>query len=112
MLRRAPTATVRKLTPLVRRRLQNQGHDQHKNAWMIPNVGRELASIRHEALEPCGEHVTSASGFDLLCSYSWKEKTRGGETGRSEPPQIYVPGETHKPWHFLSLCYVGGYALI
>lgn len=60
---------------------------------MIPNVGRELTGIRHEALGPCGEHVTSASGFDLLCSYSWKEKTRGGELGRSEPPQIYVPGE-------------------
>lgn len=94
MLRRAPATTVRKLTPLVRRRLQNQGLDEHKNAWMIPNVGRELASIRHEALEPCGEHVTSASGFDLLCSYSWKEKAKGSQPGRSGPPQIYVPGET------------------
>lgn len=93
MLHRAPTFTGRRLTPLVRRRLQNQGHDGIKNGWMMLNMGRELGSIEHQALEPCGEQVTSASPFDFLCSYSWKGTARGTKGIDSRQLQIYVPGE-------------------
>lgn len=66
-----------------------------KHEWVVENLGKELAMIRSDSLEPCSERVTSASGHELLCSYNWGSisgsKSQRGKKPTGDP--IYVPGE-------------------
>lgn len=59
-----------------------------KHEWLASNLGKELGAIEHEHLEPCGTPVTSAGGFELLCSYNWRTRSSW-----RQQPEIYVPGE-------------------
>ncbi|KAL1849952.1 hypothetical protein Daus18300_013086 [Diaporthe australafricana] len=80
---------------LVRRRLRHAGLGEKKKAWLARNLGKELGHIHSQSLEPCEGSVTSASGFDLLCSYSWRVEPKKEPGKHSSGPQIYVPGEAH-----------------
>ncbi|CAN8100712.1 unnamed protein product [Discula destructiva] len=92
---------------MVQRRLQALGFAE-KLAWLTHNLGRELGFITYDALEPCGVPVTSAGGFELLCSYNWRRRA-WGKTRSQQVPQIYVPGEAprvipHALPHVARLC--------
>lgn len=90
---------------LLRRRLRHAGLDEKRKRWLARNLGGKIGQIRPESLRPCTHPVTSASGFELLCSYSWrveprkKPKTQPKTQPKADPgrrsvgPQIYVPGE-------------------
>ncbi|KAJ0103912.1 hypothetical protein J7T55_004237 [Diaporthe amygdali] len=81
---------------LARRRLRHAGLDE-KKAWLARNLGSKLGRIQSKALKPCEDHVTSASGFDLLCSYSWRVESKMQLKKRPLRPQIYVP-VTRRSW--------------
>lgn len=72
---------------LVQRRIEALGFTP-RHGWLTSNLGKELGAIKHEQLEPCGTPVTSAGGFELLCSYNWRIRTSW-----RQKPEIYVPGE-------------------
>lgn len=57
----------------------------HDTTWMMTNVKEEqvVASIALEDIQQSANEVTSKSGYELLCSYSWKQ---------TNCPTIYVPG--------------------
>lgn len=98
--RRAPAPT-----PLAHHRLRALGFISPKHTWMTGNLGRELGAINHETLEACGEPVTCASGYELLCSYNWARPRQRTPPRDPDPdaqarwramprvPQIFVPGE-------------------
>lgn len=72
---------------LVKRRIEALGFTP-RHEWLTSNLGKELGAIEHEQLEPCGTSVTSAGGFELLCSYNWRKRS-----SRHQQPEIFVPGE-------------------
>lgn len=72
---------------LVQRRIESLGFEP-KHEWLATNLGKELGTIDHETLPPCGTQVTSQGGFELLCSYNWHRRT----SWRAQP-EIHVPGE-------------------
>ncbi|KAL2282567.1 hypothetical protein FJTKL_10636 [Diaporthe vaccinii] len=90
---------------LLRRRLRHAGLDDKRKRWLARNLGEKIGQIQPESLQPCAHLVTSASGFELLCSYSWraepkkKHKKQPKTEAQTDPgrrsarPQIYVPGE-------------------
>lgn len=71
----------------VQRRLDHLGFTP-KHKWLASNLGKEIGTIDHETLQPCGTQVTSAGGFELLCTYNWRVRS-----SRCAQPEIYVPGE-------------------
>lgn len=93
------------LTPLAQRRLRLLGFTSPRHDWMTRNLGRELASLNHDTLDPFDGAVTCASGFELVCSYNWarprpRTPPRDPDPGararwRAMPtdPLIFVPGE-------------------
>lgn len=89
------------LSPLARRRLRAMGFVDDKHDWMMHGIGKELGTVNHEVLAPCSEPVTSASGFELVCSYNWIVRGDQGQPLRirapawsGQPrPQIVVPGQ-------------------
>jgi hypothetical protein len=79
-------------SPLLRRRLRHAGLDG-KKTWLGRNLGGKIGHVQVGSLEPCPEPVSSASGFELLCSYSWRIDPKAEPQRRSLSPQIYVPGK-------------------
>lgn len=89
---------------LLRRRLRLAGLDGKKR-WQARNLGEQIGRIQFESLRPCADQVTSASGFELLCSYSWVVETKKPPEAspKAQPqtnperrclgPYIYVPGK-------------------
>ncbi|POS69246.1 hypothetical protein DHEL01_v212359 [Diaporthe helianthi] len=92
----------------LRRRLRHAGFDtgafghiEKKKRWLVRNLGEKIGRVQVGSLKPCADQVTSASGFELLCSYSWRVETKklpmtlpqANAERRSLGPRIYVPGE-------------------
>lgn len=74
-------------THLVQRRLRALGFSK-RHEWLTSNLGKELGLINYQLIKPCGTPVTSAGGFELLCSYNWRRRTH-----KQQQPHIFVPGE-------------------
>lgn len=53
--------------------------------WMMTNANEQhiVLSIDNEDIQQSANEVTSKGGYELLCSYSWKQM---------DSPTIYVPG--------------------
>ncbi|KAK2005273.1 hypothetical protein LZ32DRAFT_612238 [Colletotrichum eremochloae] len=65
-----------------RRRRKQSNH--RREAWLWENVHRRVVhSIGHLSLEPSGTLVSSAPGYEVVCSYNWA-------VGQDE--KIYIPG--------------------
>jgi hypothetical protein len=47
------------------------------------NAQHNVASVGVEDIQESTNEVTSKGGYELLCSYSWKQ---------TDAPTIYVPG--------------------
>lgn len=100
LARKTASQPGQKALGFLRRRLRHAGLDG-KQRWLARNLGEKIGCIQLESLKPCADQVTSASGFDLLCSYSWRVKPK--KPPKAQPntsperrflgPQIYVPGE-------------------
>lgn len=58
---------------------------------MYDNVGAHLQTISQSFLEPIAEEVTSAGGYQSLCSYNWVVTNQ-------QNPTIYVPGCPRSYW--------------
>lgn len=56
-------------------------------SWMTRNAGKRIHLIAHWEVESSYEPVTSAEGYEFLCSYSWKQTATN---------TIYVPGTPPK----------------
>ncbi|KAF2423194.1 hypothetical protein EJ08DRAFT_596344 [Tothia fuscella] len=69
------------------------GKKQTKEAWLLKGVGEKLKSLVAEDITGSSCEVSSAPGFDLLCTYNW---------AMLPAPTIYVPGAPSK-WRSLDL---------
>ncbi|KAL0929522.1 uncharacterized protein CTRU02_215421 [Colletotrichum truncatum] len=64
-------------------RRRNPGHQQ-REAWLWENVAREVVyCISHPSLKPSNTLVSSAPGYELVCSYNWRV---------SQDARIHIPG--------------------
>ncbi|RYP38741.1 hypothetical protein DL767_002481 [Monosporascus sp. MG133] len=58
---------------------------ESKHSWMLKNTGAVIHPLT--AVQPINTEVSSAGGFELLCTYNWIVKTKN-----KSDPTIYVPG--------------------
>lgn len=59
-------------------------HNTSKNSWMLSGTGKLLKTVTPSDLTASTTEVSSASGFELLCTYNWTSLPS---------PTIYVPGK-------------------
>jgi hypothetical protein len=71
--------------------IANQPKKEKDNSWMFENANQERVVVQFvlDDIQESTNEVTHKSGYELLCSYSWKNTDTTSIYG---PSVIYVPG--------------------
>jgi hypothetical protein len=71
--------------------IKNPPKKEKDNSWMFQNANQERVVVQFmlDDIQESADEVTIKGGYELLCSYSWKNTDTTSIYG---PPVIYVPG--------------------